>query len=68
MHYLGHLVVKCCTKTALPDDNQRDLTACHLPKQQPLSKSFSNTHRKTQKFALIRHLETGDRQINPHEV
>ena len=42
MHHQRHLVVKCCTKTALPDDNSNDLTACYLLKQQPLSKSSPN--------------------------
>ena len=42
MHHHSHLVVECCTKTALPDDNSNDLTACYLSKQQPLSKSSPN--------------------------
>ena len=33
----GHLVVECCTTTALSD-----LTTCFLPKQQLMSKSFPN--------------------------
>ena len=42
MHDWGHLVVEFCTKTALSDDNLRDLTTCYLPKQQLLSKQFPN--------------------------
>jgi hypothetical protein len=42
----GHLVVECCTKTALSDDNPRDLTACYSPKQKPLSESFPNALRQ----------------------
>lgn len=39
-HDWGHLVVECWTKTTLSYDNLCDLTACYLPRQQPLSTSF----------------------------
>ena len=35
VHNYGHLVMKCCTKTTLPNDILRNLTASYLLKQQP---------------------------------
>lgn len=37
--------MECSTKTTLSDDNSGGLTACHLPKQLPLSKALPNARR-----------------------
>jgi len=42
MHDQGHFEEKRYTKTALSEDKQHDLTACYLPKRQPMSKSLPN--------------------------
>ena len=42
LHVWVHLVVQCCTKTALFDDHWRHLAACYLPKVQLLSTLFTN--------------------------
>jgi hypothetical protein len=42
MHDYGHVVVEWSTKTMLSNVISCNLTACYLPKQQPLSKSLPN--------------------------
>jgi len=33
MHDMGHLDVKCCTKSTQSEDDSRDLAACYFPKE-----------------------------------
>jgi hypothetical protein len=47
-HDWSHLVVECCTETALSDDNVSDVTACYLAKQQLLSIYEGNSISKLQ--------------------
>jgi hypothetical protein len=42
MQNYSHLVKECCTMTTLSTDNLHALTACYLPQQQCLFKSFSS--------------------------